>query len=428
MKKYLFLALIISLFFFGTQNVNAIGNLSGYAWSENIGWISFNCDSQYTCETSEYGVNVDLDNGKLSGNAWSENIGWISFNELDTGVPPSSDPCDSTCIAKAIPSGQFGKSDVNIKGWARALNQGNGWDGWMRFDHGRSDEVYVDEEGCFHGYAWGDTVLGWISFSCENEGVCASSDYKIYFPDGLAKTPIAQNLNDPDDSETYCNISPGIGLLSFEWTYYDADPDNQESFDFKVNDVNNVNDPNPKIDRTVDGLNNPSGTVNTQSLLVGEDLDYGKVYYWWVRVSDLTGRSSNWIQGPNFDTPAHSYPWPDFSYAPAEPSQEETVEFTDTSLIYGGATASSWLWRFQDGNPETSLEQNTSSIFDTNGNKTVSLTTADTSGYSCTNSKDVSIQIKLPDWKEVSPTSYIFKALASLSSKFYQLKTKIFLW
>lgn len=428
MKKYLFLAIFIPLIFLGIQNVKASGNLSGYAWSENIGWISFNCNNQDICATSDYGVDVNIDNGKLSGYAWSDNIGWISFNESNTGVPPSNDPCDETCIAKATPSGQLGKSDVGINGWTRALNQGNGWDGWIRFDNGKSNEAYIDEEGDFHGYAWSDVVIGWISFNCDNQGVCATSDYKVYFPDGLAKTPTAEDLNDPDDSETYCNIAPETGLLSFEWTYYDADPDNQESFDFRVNDVNNENDPNPEIDRSVEGLSNPSGTVNTQSLSTKEDLDYGKVYYWWVRVSDSTGRKSDWTQGPNFDTPLHAYPWPDFSYAPAEPSVDETVNFTDETLTYGGATANSWAWQFEDGNPETSSEQNASTSFNSNGNKNVSLATIDTSGYSCTDSKDISVQIALPDWKEVPPTSYIFKALASLTGKLYLLKAKLFFW
>jgi PKD repeat protein len=29
------------------------------------------------------------------------------------------------------------------------------------------------------GYAWSDEVIGWISFNCNNEGVCGTSDYKV---------------------------------------------------------------------------------------------------------------------------------------------------------------------------------------------------------------------------------------------------------
>ena len=176
-----------------TQPVSAEnGNVSGYAWSSNIGLISFS--------GSNYGVNIDS-NGKFSGYAQSNSIGWISFNESDTDIPLSNDPCaDDSCIAKATPSGQLGKSDVAIYGWARACGippegseiqcGGDGWDGWIRFDHGQANEVYVDANGEFHGWAWGGDVIGWISFNCadasesypficDSEGgdICEANEY-----------------------------------------------------------------------------------------------------------------------------------------------------------------------------------------------------------------------------------------------------------
>ena len=59
-------------------------NLSGWAWSENIGWISFN--STTGGGGVNYGVTV-ASNGRLSGYAWSENIGWITFNQVDVLRP-----------------------------------------------------------------------------------------------------------------------------------------------------------------------------------------------------------------------------------------------------------------------------------------------------------------------------------------------------
>jgi hypothetical protein len=101
------------------------GNLSGWAWSSNIGWISFNCANTATCATSNFGINVDS-NGDLSGYAWSSNIGWISFNRSDTGNPPSSDPGAGVgAIAKV------NKVNGEVSGWARALSNGGGWDGWI---------------------------------------------------------------------------------------------------------------------------------------------------------------------------------------------------------------------------------------------------------------------------------------------------------
>src|SRR5690606_12033986 len=56
------------------------GTLSGYAWSDNIGWISMN--------GSGYGISVS-GSGTLSGYAWSDNIGWISANSADLSGCPS---------------------------------------------------------------------------------------------------------------------------------------------------------------------------------------------------------------------------------------------------------------------------------------------------------------------------------------------------
>ena len=50
--------------------------LTGYAWSENIGWISF-----ATSTNGNNSVTVDT-NGNMSGYAWSDNIGWIKFGGL----------------------------------------------------------------------------------------------------------------------------------------------------------------------------------------------------------------------------------------------------------------------------------------------------------------------------------------------------------
>src|SRR5437868_757235 len=57
-------------------------HLSGYAWSSNIGWISFGSPG--------YSVTIDSATGNMGGYAWADphddiantnNIGWISFND-----------------------------------------------------------------------------------------------------------------------------------------------------------------------------------------------------------------------------------------------------------------------------------------------------------------------------------------------------------
>ncbi|MCK4386614.1 MAG: hypothetical protein KAV41_00820 [Candidatus Pacebacteria bacterium] len=141
-------------------------NVSGYAWSDNIGWISFNCLDAGTCGTANYGVNIAI-NGNMSGYAWSDNIGWISFNESDLSGCPI--PNDDECKAKLTGS--------HLSGWAKALageEAADGWDGWISLGKqtGETIDYGVDLVGDnFEGYAWGDEVVGWIQFNPAYGGV-----------------------------------------------------------------------------------------------------------------------------------------------------------------------------------------------------------------------------------------------------------------
>ncbi len=59
------------------------GNLSGYAWNDVYGWISFDCHNTNACAQSSYQVTIDS-NGDFSNYAWNDVIGWISFNCVNT--------------------------------------------------------------------------------------------------------------------------------------------------------------------------------------------------------------------------------------------------------------------------------------------------------------------------------------------------------
>jgi len=148
-------------------------NTSGYAWSENIGWVSFNCkDNIDTCSTTNYGVSVDSVSGIMSGYAWSENVGWISFNTADTTGCPYG-----TCQAKA--------SNGTISGWAKALATADGWDGWISLNCSNNNSCGTPNYGltisgsAFHGFAWGGDVIGWLQFNCLDDLSCGNFDYKV---------------------------------------------------------------------------------------------------------------------------------------------------------------------------------------------------------------------------------------------------------
>lgn len=159
------LLLIVFGFFYSSPQkdngtVNAASeefNLAGWAWSDNIGWVSFSCSNTNSCNNVNYRVSI-AGNGDMSGYAWSDNIGWISFNQGDLSSCPSG-----TCKAKL--------SGNNLIGWAKAISADHfGWDGFI--DLGQNGSTYGVSYNSgtkkFAGYAWGSDVVGWLSFNITN--------------------------------------------------------------------------------------------------------------------------------------------------------------------------------------------------------------------------------------------------------------------
>mgnify|MGYP001589019153 FL=1 len=60
------------------------GNLTGWAYNDAIGWISF--DSGTASSSYAYQVTVNTSTGDFSGWAWNDIIGWISFNCLQPNI------------------------------------------------------------------------------------------------------------------------------------------------------------------------------------------------------------------------------------------------------------------------------------------------------------------------------------------------------
>jgi len=77
-------------------NHDGQGNLRGYAWGANIGWINFERTGN---------PKVDLATGTLSGCAWSANCGWISLSNVYARV-------QTTFIAAAADTDHDGIADA----------------------------------------------------------------------------------------------------------------------------------------------------------------------------------------------------------------------------------------------------------------------------------------------------------------------------
>lgn len=178
--------IFISVFSF-TKTVSAKTSdhvLHGYAWSDNIGWISLNCADRPSnvCTNSPYSVVIDYGTGQLSGYAWSSNIGWISFNASDVSSCSAKNSYNNSCAPTAILSSTAGNPPFpQIVGWARALSYNSAWDGYISLscynNNTCSTENYSVQlpndgttaigstGGSITGKAWGSVAVGWIDFT-----------------------------------------------------------------------------------------------------------------------------------------------------------------------------------------------------------------------------------------------------------------------
>jgi hypothetical protein len=466
MKKFCLIFLTI-LLIFGLKEVRAGtgDNVSGWAWSENVGWISFNCYNDYNgdgvledhCSSSNYGVKLQPDPSDpskkvFSGYAWSEHIGWISFNRSETGAPPTEDPCfDGSCIAKLDPSTN------KVYGWAKALaggtTQSGGWDGWIKLNDANYGVTLNSSTGEFEGWAtgWDDTpeeaVVGWISFNCKDGGyneatgehysVCATSNYKVFLTAPSNQPPTVSN---PTTTQEKCawgsspQVAPGLAI-TLHWTYSDQDGDLPAGYEVWIDTDSNFHNDDPRFKLKVEGTKSTSYTINlSDNQLTRVDkltypLSWNTTYHWKVRVKDSAGNWSDWSQVDSFTTPSHAYPYVNFTWSPQKPTVNQVVQFTDLSECYNSSNnvihCNSWYWTFSNGTPPSSKNQNPTTTFSSIGKSEIILEVTGSSNYSCSVKKFLQTTYPLPFFKEIPPTFFKMKNFfASLISAV--LKVKLF--
>jgi len=191
------LVVLIAVYFFVSLPFNAeasVDSLSGYAWSSNIGWISFNSANPGSGGGS-YSVKYDSATKLLSDYAWSSNIGWISFKASDLNGCPTS-PCNARV------------ADNSLNGWARAVSQvgrNDGWDGWISLNGSNPNYGITKTGAALSGYAWGSTVVGWVSFS----GGSGPDAYGVDLPTGSSASSL----------DVYLSDNKGQGVSGGVYTY-----------------------------------------------------------------------------------------------------------------------------------------------------------------------------------------------------------------
>ncbi|MCK5466624.1 PKD domain-containing protein [Candidatus Parcubacteria bacterium] len=443
--KHIVFVMALFVFYFNLfccNNANAADteNVLGWAWSENIGWISFNdlnCDidgdGKYNddglndCPNDDsdvfpYGVNLDVADN-LSGYAWNNNIGWISFEPADIAG------CPAGVCQPSLAGGIF-------SGWARALNHGGGWDGWISLNCANNGGCAVSNystslnDSDFEGWAWGDVVVGWVSFNSTNTG--AVIPYKVYLTNNAPTVvPNSPALID------YC-VSNLPGGVTLSWTFSDTEDDansiDQTAYEVEITRSDAALPCLTGKQITTDEFIMSTGIGGIDSFCPGF-IDYGGfTYNWQVRVYDSDGADSGFVQELSsfpFDsfpsdgpTPIHRYPTANFSYTPPLPIlqfQEITFDPLDPlnlSIAYGGASIASFEWNFDDGTPNLISDPLIDGGVVTHSYSEINLFTVDLKvtddtlpvGYSCwasqhipTNTEDIPIGTNRPGWNETTP-------------------------
>ncbi len=168
-----------------SSGITAHGELHGYAWSAlsdgatppdlgGVGWLSLNCadvtvGTGTACSASNYKVIV-TDN-VFSGYAWSPNVGWVSFNQASSTGTQEASTCGPSGVIAA---------DGTVTGWARVIadTAATGADGCIDLGTtGHSDGLAYSSSSTvtvsgttlpgysLSGYAWGGSSTSWLMFN-----------------------------------------------------------------------------------------------------------------------------------------------------------------------------------------------------------------------------------------------------------------------
>ncbi|MDD5145931.1 MAG: hypothetical protein PHF44_03775 [Candidatus Pacebacteria bacterium] len=422
--------------------------IGGYGWgSDVVGWLWFGGECPYY-----YGVQINETSKELSGEAWSENIGWISFDRTETGTPPAAPFNASETYTAKLDLGTN-----TLRGWARALeackdnywsgsactnsgagDESGGWDGWIKFQREEGSPVYIVSLNTstkeFSGWATSDSIsefgtVGWISTNDKDyDGAAGPVDYQVI----TTLTTAFCSVSTTSETWSYCSDSRHPILT---WSLSGECTLPQTSYQIQINDVNS-------FDASCTGCEIDTGEVSSSSLsyTTAYNFSYNTTYYWRVRSKDSTLTWSEWSTVDSFLTPLHSYPSTNFTWSP------QTLRTNDFSYFYddvnysplnyskcydsGGqeVSCSSRTWTFEGASAycecssptcedstclddgDTRTEQGISSdpvgakwgSRPSDGLATVSLEACDSNGYCCTKSYDIST-VHYFKWREILP-------------------------
>jgi hypothetical protein len=265
--------------------VNISGDVKGWMWSNNIGWISLNSN-----ETEP----VKIVSNQFQGYGWSESVGWINFAPEGVDNAPSA-PFRSVTINADNYEGE----KYPVIGWARACSvfvsvsecsgplkssaELGGWDGWIKM----VNATYDPSENHFDGYAWGYTNLGWTGFFTEEDTTTERCSDGSLPPciDGGGETFSVTCSASPDnpkvnESVTFTANVSKAGTYSYSWLGQTNDDDNG-TFSFVTSyDKPNTYNVTVKVENTDNVIKEADCKTSTGDVIVscndGETWDEGE--------------------------------------------------------------------------------------------------------------------------------------------------------
>ncbi|MBM3281642.1 MAG: hypothetical protein FJY91_02805 [Candidatus Harrisonbacteria bacterium] len=165
MRHLLLFSLIFLSFTFAHFSSAAMIDLSGFAWSENIGWIKF--------KDARYGVRIDDVTGAISGYAWSSNLGYLDFSYANF------DKNNNTFSGEARICSAY-QNEASCSGPLK--NNLGGFEGRLKLsgaNYGIRRSLNITTGCSLSGYAWGGDVVGWVSFRGNNYRVNMGGDCPV---------------------------------------------------------------------------------------------------------------------------------------------------------------------------------------------------------------------------------------------------------
>lgn len=259
----------------------------------------------------------------------------------------------------------------------------------------------------------------------------------LSWPGGCAGNPPEADPLTFDPPTDYCDLPQYV----FKWTFSDPDGDTQANFELQI-DNDNVKDANgsfitPTIDRLITDTRNQESVILTgypsDDQAGSNKLAYNTTYYWQVKVTDSTGRQSDWMPGINFTTAPHRWPIVGFMPPPpdsftvgipihfitdSEPWESmcfDNIVVDGVPYVNAEVPCASFSWDFcyessTGCTDKLSGEITTSDTYHTYTEASpfnnVVLWVKDSDGNICSNARNPkNLGTKQPKWKEVIPTN-----------------------